>query len=42
MIEWGLNVWGEEGIVDDNKDAVLVGNSGYIADVNETEGGVGR
>ncbi len=41
VVEWILDVWGEEGVVNDNHDAVLVGNIGDGADVDEAEGWVG-
>lgn len=41
VIERVLDVGGEEGVVDDDKDAVLVGDGSHFADVDEGEGGVG-
>lgn len=37
-----LDIWGHEGVVDDDEDAVLVGDVGDGADVDEREGRVGR
>ena len=41
VVEGVLDVGGEEGVVDDDEDAVLVGDCGDGADVDEGEGGVG-
>lgn len=41
VVEWVLDVWGEEGVVDNNHDAVLVGLVGNSADIDQAESWVG-
>lgn len=41
VVEWVLDVWGEEGVVDNDHDAVLVCLLGNGTDVDETESWVG-
>ena len=41
VVEGVLHVGGEEGVVDDDEDAVAVCDRGDGADVNEREGGIG-
>ena len=41
VVKWVLDVWGEEGVVDNNHDAVLVGLVGDSADIDQAESWVG-
>ena len=41
VVKWVLDVWGEEGVVDNNHDAVLVGLVGNSADIDQAESWVG-
>lgn len=40
VVERVLNIRAEEGVIDNNHDAVLVGNAGYFSDIDEAEGRV--
>ena len=42
VVERVLNIGAHEGVVDDNKDAIAVGNVSNGLDIDQTEGGVGR
>lgn len=41
VVERVLHIWAEEGIVDDDEDAVLVRDGGDFSDIDEGEGRVG-
>jgi hypothetical protein len=41
VVEWVLNIWRKEGVIDHDLDTMGVCNSRYSSDVCEGEGGVG-